>query len=167
MLKYLDSTFVIQPATVQRDEYLFLVEYVKERHIKTVLEFGPGISTWAFLENDCEITSLEYNDLFYDCAFETFKEFDKVEIVRYNDEPVITLLLSGEFDVAFVDSPVGVKKNFARLNTCMFASQRTKRILLHDSRRVGEQLTQMVFTELGWNVIEVCSSQRGIAEMAL
>jgi len=38
--------------TITPQEYLYLVEFVRQNRFKRILEFGPGFSTYAFLEND-------------------------------------------------------------------------------------------------------------------
>jgi len=140
-------------------EYDFLVDYCRRNNIKSVLEFGPGISTYAFMENSCDITSLEYQQWYYDL----YK--DKFNVVLFENTPIIKLELDKVFDMAFIDSPVGVNKSISRLNSCEFASKYTKRILLHDSNRIGEIVTQMIFTERGWNVRKIFDSYCGISEM--
>ena len=47
------------PFSIGEDDYAFLVGFVRENGVKRVIEIGPGDSTWAFLENDCEVFSFE------------------------------------------------------------------------------------------------------------
>jgi predicted O-methyltransferase YrrM len=73
---------------------------------KSVLEFGPGFSTYAFIEAEIpRILCCEYLDKYYDFAKERFKDFPQVEIVRFWDEPEARAEIEGEFELALVDSP--------------------------------------------------------------
>lgn len=169
-MRYIDK-MQFTPATINPKEYEFLVEYVKRYSIKSVLEFGPGVSTYAFLENDCQIVALEHTDWFFEHFIKQFEAQQlSVRVGRYRNAPEVNpSMVITQCDMAFIDSPPGIPgaahKPFNRLNTCLFASRYTRRILLHDSSRIGERLTQMLFDQMGWRVIDVCLDGYGICEM--
>lgn len=139
--------------SIGRNDYQELVRFVRENKIKAVLEFGPGGSTWAFLENDCQVWSGEYTKDYYHAAKEEFKEFPNVhlfhvKLTHFLDIPEIK---GKRFDLCFVDAPVGrYYLYFSRLNSCLFAMQVTDTIILHDIHRIKEQMTLRFFQDMGW-----------------
>lgn len=119
------------------------------RGARCVLEFGPGHSTQAFIDAGVpEVVSLEYDKKWYNKALGKYLMYPQVKIRRYWNEPVITDVPRGPYDLAFVDSPVGHdrgrvehpgQEGCARLNTLTFALQHSRVVLLHDAGRKGEQ----------------------------
>ncbi len=157
------NSFSISP-----EEYQWLRGFVRENGIRKVLEFGPGTSTWAFLEAGCQIVSLEYQDKWYRHYRREFAEHPQVTILRYDNDPELQIpeLDDCKFDLAFVDSPVGklgvLYKRFARINSCEYVASRTDTWILHDARREGERNTLSVFEDKGWSV-EVIDKGAGMA----
>jgi len=141
--------------SIGRSDYPELVKFVRENKVKKILEFGPGGSTWAFLENDCEIYSGEFSRDFYKEAREEFKDFPNVHLIHLKmahhlDIPKIK---GKKFDLCFVDAPVGRRYlYFSRLNTCLYAMQVTDTIILHDAHRTKEQMTIRFLKDMGWEV---------------
>ena len=147
------NSFSITP-----EEYRWLKGFVRDNGIRSVLEFGPGASTWAFLEAGCRVVSLEYQDRWYRHYRREFAANPRVTILKYDNEPELKIpeLMDCEFDLAFVDSPVGklgiLYKKFARINSCEFVAGHTDTWMLHDARRDGERNTLSVFEDKGWNI---------------
>lgn len=157
-----------QPATITKEGYDLLVKYIKTNNIKSVLEFGPGISTYAFIDCGCDIVTLEHADWFYEKYKKEFAEYPNVAVMQYKNLPYIDIQLNKRFDMAFIDAPPAVALHpFSRLNTCEFAARYTKVILLHDAQRIGEMLTQALFNQRGWSVKIILVNDKGIAEMKL
>jgi hypothetical protein len=123
------------------------------RGAKSVVEFGPGFSTFAFLEAMVpEIVGLEHNPEWFDIQTDRFKEYPNVTIDwYYNEAPVagVPANVSGrEFDLAFVDSPKGYaaarvihpgQEDCSRLNTCLAALKLAPVVVLHDAIRPLER----------------------------
>lgn len=138
------------------DDYGTLIAEAKRANAKTVLEFGPGNSTLAWVEAGCtDITTLEHQAKWFMIAKANLAKYKNVKLLPYNNTPVIEIpALNGKkFDLIFVDSPVGMEaspkfaprfpgqENCSRLNTLLFALDRAPVILLHDAKREGEQNT--------------------------
>jgi hypothetical protein len=129
---------------------------------KSVLEFGPGFSTYAFIEAEIpRILCCEYLDKYYDFAKERFKDFPQVEIVRFWDEPEARAEIEGEFELALVDSPKGYagartahpgQEDCSRLNTCLLALKYAPVVLLHDAYRPLERGTLGRLSAMGHKV---------------
>ncbi|NQZ70131.1 MAG: hypothetical protein HRT89_18925 [Lentisphaeria bacterium] len=155
-LKYIDDVVFAQ-AAICKSEYPWYADFISRNQIKKIIEFGPGSSTWAFLENPgLEIISYEPHPKWYETALETFKDFPNVTI-RHFDEFIVE-----EADFVHVDSPPAAG-DFPRLESCQRAMQCSTLFIMHDAKRQGERNTSKCITEEdGW-VCELVMSNRGIA----
>jgi hypothetical protein len=136
--------------TLPREDYAILMREATGK--KSVLEFGPGFSTFAFIEAGVpRILCCEYLDKWLAIAKERFKDHPQVEIIRYLDEPEARADIGGEqFDLALVDSPKGYagartahpgQEDCSRFNTCLLALKYAPVVLLHDAYRPLERGT--------------------------
>jgi DNA-binding transcriptional LysR family regulator len=152
------------------------------RGAKTVLEFGPGASTFALIEAGVEkIVTLEHLPQWFDRAVEQFKDYPQVEIRQYYDEPVALADVEEDFDMALVDSPkgfthevlehLGVRKvhpgmeDCSRLNTCLFALDRAPIVYLHDAYRPLERGTLGRLNALGHRSEYIAPAKYGLARI--
>jgi hypothetical protein len=167
--------------TLRFEDYGALLEEAKGK--KRVLEFGPGCSTWAFIEAGCEeIVTAEYQDDFLQSAKEQFKDYPQVKVVRFWDEPEARSEAQGEFDLALVDSPKGYKfvqgvtpngsrkrhpgqEDCSRLNTCLLALQHAPIVLLHDANRPLERGTLCRLSSLGHKSTFIPGTRAGLARI--
>lgn len=129
-----------------------------------VLEFGPGFSTYAFLEAGCQVVTLEHSPYWHGKAQHRFKDDERVKIVPYMNLRVIYApkVEGMRFDLAFVDSPQGVSKpghvvhrgqeGLSRYNTMRFALEAAPVVLLHDANRRGERATLKKLVGAGYRV---------------
>jgi hypothetical protein len=146
--------------TMPREDYDFLLAEATGK--ESVLEFGPGFSTYALIEAGVpKILCLEYLDKWFDIAVERFKDYPQVGIRRYYDEPVATADIpnNAHFDLAFVDSPKGYagartahpgQEDCSRFNTCLLALQHAPVVLLHDAARPLERGTLGKLNRMGY-----------------
>jgi glycosyltransferase involved in cell wall biosynthesis len=143
-------------------EYAYLCEIISINKIKNILEFGPGFSTYAFMENQCNIYSYEHKQHWLDINKKQLKGFSNIHFYPFKYEENIQLegLDRVDIDFAFVDSPQGTR-NDSRLHTCIFASKVSDVFILHDCRRWPEKDTMKKFEEQGWNYTFI-ESKRGI-----
>ena len=157
------------------EDYGALMEIVLARGIRTVLEFGPGISTLAFIEAGVErITSLEYLPQWRKVAAQEFAQYPQVTIGAFDNAPVIDppAIAGMSFDLAFVDSPIGEgtrrapdfpgQEGMNRFNTVCCALKHAPIVMLHDAHRPGEQTTLKAVAAVGHKV-EVINTRKGIA----
>lgn len=160
------------------DDYAVLLSEAKRVHADRILEFGPGNSTLAWIEAGCnEIVSLEHNQQWMERAKDKFAGYLNVHLVPYkNAAEIVVPQLNGKvFDLALVDSPVGVdlrsatrfpgQENCSRLNTLLFAVAHSPIVLLHDAKRPGEQATLERIKDCGIYDVEIIETAKGIARI--
>ncbi|MFX1295908.1 MAG: hypothetical protein ACFFD2_13790 [Promethearchaeota archaeon] len=135
---------------ISSDDYAFLYKFCQKHKIKKILEFGPGTSTYCFLKfKNVKLISYEYNQEWLKNAQEKFKNYPNIKICKFENKENLDIDIKETFDLAFIDSPLG-SPSMSRLNTCLWASQQTNLIILHDARRKGEQETINYFETFGW-----------------
>ena len=134
--------------------------------VSSVVEFGPGYSTFAFIEAGVpEIVGLEHDDKWFALQTERFETFPQVTIGRYWDTaPKATVpddITARTFDIAFVDSPKGYKggrkvhdgqADCSRLNTCLAALDIAPIVYLHDAVRPLERCSLSRLNALGHKI---------------
>ena len=147
------------------EDYNCLVAIAQQLQPKRVLEFGPGYSTYAWIEAGVpEIVSLECRDEWRKEKEREFSEFPNVSVQPYwNEAPQARVPEDiGNFDLAFVDSPRGQPNKSAiklpgqqdcnRLNTLVKAMSLSPISLLHDAARVYERNSLAEMSKLGCEV---------------
>lgn len=173
--------YTAQQHTFPFADYGLLMELAKDA--KSVLEFGPGISTLALIEAGVgKIVTLEHDPEWFDVAVAKFKEYPQVTVGHYADEVPVTAdkIADQEFDLAFVDSPKGfihpvpgikgVRKRHAgyedcsRFNTCAFALERAPVVYLHDAKRPLERGTLGRLNAMG-HKFELMPGRAGMARI--
>lgn len=161
------------------------IEYIYRQ--KSVLEFGPGISTCAFIEAGVEeIVCCESQDGWLKHYENWIKNNShiinsKITLLPF-DDCVYPLSIPSidhlKFDMAFVDSPRGHKGQFhkfkgyescSRFATTMYAIQHSDHVFLHDVNRDGEKETLKFIEKLGYKITihnQGALSDKGLAEIA-
>lgn len=147
------QNIIFRNASITKQEYEYLVRLVEANNFQNILEFGPGVSTYAFLENKCNIWSLEDIPYWFEINSKRFDGNDLVKLFLYNKDKDIDIkdIDNIKFDMAFVDGPCG-SKSFSRILSCNYASKRTNIFLLHDCNRQAEKDTLEIFSKEGWKI---------------
>lgn len=156
------SELTFDSGSIRPEEYLYLVEFIKRNGFKSILEFGPGVSTYAFLENNCDVYTFEHNPMWFNSYRREFVNFDNVHVSEYdaeNETLYLPQIKEKTFDMAFIDAPPG-GRDLARLKTCSAASKYTGVFILHDCGRADEKAILNVFERKGWKS-EIVSFGRG------
>ncbi len=160
-VKFFSKILRIKSGGIASDDCEFLYNFCKKEKIKTILEFGPGSSTSCFLKlKDIKLVGFENDEEWLKVAREKFKEYSNVSFFKFRNEKDIELNVQGNFDLSFVDSSLGNPASF-RLDTCLYAMKYTKVIILHDSKRRGEQETIEHLRNLGWSPTQI-NTKKGL-----
>jgi hypothetical protein len=159
------------------DDYGALLAECRRINARTILEFGPGISTLALIESGAErIATCEYQDQWIAAAQERLKGHRQVSLHRYRNDAEVSVngLCRARFDLAFVDSPVGQpsprsvthpgQEECNRLNTVLYAISRAPVVLLHDAKREGEGYTLARVAAAG-HAVTMIATRKGIARI--
>lgn len=155
-------------ASISKQEFDFICNILVKYNIKSVLEFGPGSSTHAFVKNNCKILSIENNKEFLEKNKKLFSSYNDIEFFL-NDQNNISILKNKinnqQFDLCFVDGPradLQQYKLFNRIDSYVLASLSAKYILCHDSKRQKDRNSiNLLFDKELYN-IEEFESSRGL-----
>lgn len=155
--------------TIDKQEYDWLFDFVLFMGYKKVLEFGPGASTFAFLDAGCYVDTYECEVSFYEEMCLKLCENPMARVHMYKNEPLVEID-AGMYDMAFVDAPAywyaptNATRSFARRNTLKCASNHANVILLHDSKREPELtiVAEFLRDNPAWQSFFLCNSNRGI-----
>lgn len=158
-------------------DYGALLDECRRFKPRCVLEFGPGVSTLAFVEAGCtRIATCEYQERWIGVAQERFKDFPQVTLHRFVNavDVVVHGLSRKEFDLAFVDAPLGGEarsrmllpgqEECSRFNTLLYAIARAPVVLLHDAKRDGEQRSLDRIRQMG-HTVEMIDTPKGLARI--
>jgi hypothetical protein len=126
------------------------------RGMQRVVEFGPGRSTGALLAAGCRVTSCETSPQYF-CALRAAHAGESnLTLLLTRHEPGLSHL-NAAADWAVVDGPLGSLQvdGKARWHQLTWSAARCGLILLHDSKRDGEQRSIQALRAEGWNVIDI------------
>lgn len=162
------NKLVFGHASISKEEFIIIENLIQKFNIQSVLEFGPGTSTAAFIKHDCAIVSIENNPKYIEENKQKYANYSKIEFVLNNQNQIEQLVskLSGKtFDLCFIDGPradTDQYKMFSRIDSYILASQHAKYIICHDSNRPKDRNSiNLVFDPNIYNIEEL-SSNRGL-----
>lgn len=111
------------PGSIDKQEWNQLGQFILERRIRTILEFGPGVSSKLFSAL-CKVVHSIEEDPYWTAKCTTCV-----------DRPILQ-----SYDMAFVDGPKGTAKR-SRYRSIELAKQHSRLIIFHDTKRQGEKET--------------------------
>lgn len=140
-----------------------VARFLVSRGMKHVVEFGPGVSTRALLDSGCEVTSCETNKRAFCIHTVRFQERARLALRLTRNEQALSGL-DARADWCFVDGPMGslLTDGKARWHQLAWSAARCRFIILHDSKRPGEQRSLAALKAKGWSVTDV-ETPRGFA----
>ncbi len=143
------------------DDYDWLVAFCLNNGIEEVWEFGPGDSTYAFLDAECKITSAESDPEWRQRMEERFLGEEGVTVIAYLNEPGCGLAACPELvDLIFVDGPPAWNGG-SRCHTLAWAITHGRRVILHDAKRAGE-MALLASVPSDWSIRHI-PTERGMA----
>ena len=127
--------------SIERGDWEFIEGIIDKHNIKTVLEFGCGLSTLLMLDKGLRVVSYETSELW---SKKISKLNPKCDIRMWDGKH---LGIKEKYDLAFVDGPPGAGKsgfppNSAREQSTKIASERAKYVIVHDAQREPELMWQ-------------------------
>lgn len=143
------------PGRIRVDDYRNLYRILKEHSIKTVLEIGPGASTYVFIDAGCEADAVENEPVFLEKFKQEYIKYPQIHLYPYKDTPTIDvpeIPADKRYDMAFVDGPWAAGDYLPRVNTLSYAAKHADFVVMHDGNRDGERRVADMFAKQGWNV---------------
>lgn len=124
---------------ITKEDWDFIRQTIKDNNVKTVLEFGTGLSTLLMAELGVKVTTYETMEGW----IKKIKELNpKADIRLWDGITLPESVMPNKFDMAFVDGPAGGK---TRENSTQLASQLSDLIIVHDASRPNEMKWQEKF----------------------
>jgi hypothetical protein len=146
------------PSAVPDNDLDLLRRLVKQFAVQTVVEFGPGRSTYVFLNEGCRVWSYEYDPKYLAKITKALGTHERLTLQPFVNASQVTFEPPpGKVDLVFVDSPSqhhspGMPKT-CRLDVTLAATRLSDRILLHDAKRPGEKGTSAELVRRGWTSV--------------
>lgn len=122
-------------------DWLFMKKVITDNNVRTVLEFGPGLSTLLLSDHVEKIVAYENEQRFIDKIKHMIA--DNVEI-RVFDGVDCSSIGDEKFDLVFVDGPSGGK---TREFTIKAASEHSDIVIVHDGGRKWEKIWQKKYLD--------------------
>lgn len=110
--------------SIHRYDWVILKKFFSDNNIKTIIEYGVGLSTELMLLEGLEVTSLETLDWWAEHCKKTIGN----KIITYK-ERLLPSVGEARYDLAFVDGPQG-----GRAETIAHAREHSDLVYLHDLR---------------------------------
>ena len=150
--------------SILSEDYVFLSRLCREMGLRRIVEFGPGDSTLAFRDAECEVISYEHDESWLEKARELFEGDESVDLRDCDRDEVPSDDSSMEgVGLVFVDGPPQIEGDeMSRLKVCEWAMMRHGIFLLHDAKRESEKRILEVFRDQGAEVLEI-PTRKGMA----
>lgn len=93
---------------IQKEGLNFLIEYIKQNNVKTILEIGTAIGyssiNMALVSDDIQITTIERNEKMYKQAIENIKDFNLENRINVIYGDALDTVVQGKYDLIFIDA---------------------------------------------------------------
>lgn len=93
---------------MQKEGIDFLIKYIKDNNIKTILEIGSAIGysaiKMALIDEDITITTIERDKDRYDVAVDNINKFNLNNRINIINDDAFNVVLEDKFDLVFIDA---------------------------------------------------------------
>jgi len=93
---------------IQKDGLEFILNYIKENNVKSILEIGTAIAysaiNFANVSDDIKVTTIERNEKMYHEALKNVKKFSKEKQITIIYGDALDINIEGKFDLIFIDA---------------------------------------------------------------
>lgn len=118
---------------ILQEDWEFILQVIKKYNVKTVLEFGSGLSTLLFHQAGVKVVSYETSEVYASAVRSIYPELD----VRLWDGKSIQHDPFYKYDLVFVDGPAGPDR---RGDAIRLAGQLGKVAVIHDGNCIPEKI---------------------------
>jgi hypothetical protein len=128
--------------SITMPDWWFIESVIDKYNIKSVLEFGAGLSTLLLNDKGVEVTSLETMRWWINKLKEISPGINVI-LWKQKDSPDI----KEKYDMCFVDGPMafgslGLSEFYSRETSTRIASERCNYLIIHDAGRKAEKMWQ-------------------------
>lgn len=137
---------------ISRIDFDIITYITKLTNAKHILEFWPGVSTYAFIQWWANfIHSYEDDPNYLKKYTEEFKWYPGISIIWWSpyDEAFEKV-----YDIAFVDGPKW-KDHLSRIESLQYAVLNSKLTILHDSKRIWESESLALLKEQWYDIYTI------------
>jgi len=132
---------------ITETDWKFIKSVLERYNVKSVLEFGSGLSTRLFIENGYKVSAFETNQTYFDHINKTVPNI--AGSVTLWDGTYLDI--GGRFDLAFVDGPSAWKPSVgSREVSTRIASEHSDLVIVHDCNRAPELKWQETYLKPGF-----------------
>lgn len=93
---------------IQKEGLNFLIEYIKQNNVKTILEIGTAIGyssiNMALVSDDIQITTIERNEKMYKQAIKNIKDFNLENRINVIYGDALDTVVQDKYDLIFIDA---------------------------------------------------------------
>ncbi len=93
---------------IQKEGLNFLIEYIKQNNVKTILEIGTAIGyssiNMALVSDDIQITTIERNEKMYKQAIKNIKDFNLENRINVIYGDALDTVIQDKYDLIFIDA---------------------------------------------------------------
>lgn len=93
---------------MQKEGIEFLIEYIKNNNILSILEIGSAIGysaiTFASINQNIKVTTIEKNKIRYDLACKYINDFDLGDRIEILLGDALEIDIDGKYDLIFIDA---------------------------------------------------------------
>ena len=93
---------------IQKEGLNFLIEYIKQKNVNTILEIGTAIGyssiNMALVSDDIQITTIERNEKMYKQAIKNIKDFNLENRINVIYGDALDTVVQGKYDLIFIDA---------------------------------------------------------------
>lgn len=86
----------------------FIVDYIKNNNVKSILEIGTAIGysaiKFASINQDIQVTSIERDDTMYKEAVENVRHFNLDNQIKLIHDDALYTDIGGKYDLIFIDA---------------------------------------------------------------
>lgn len=120
-------------STITYTDWRFLWQFICEKNIRSLVEFGPGLSTEILNRCGIQITSYETHP----SILNRFNEkMPNVKFKLWDGKQVVDL--NGQYDMAFIDGPFGgMNREYSYKSV---ANSKIRLVVCHDSNRKADKV---------------------------
>lgn len=137
--------------SIWEDDWKFIQQIINDYSVKSILEFGAGLSTVILNELKLKVVTYENSQEWLDA---TKKLNHKADIRLWDGVNLEANVFEEKFDLAFVDGPRAYgSKIFGRQKSIELASKLADIVVVHDASRPGEMLWQDTYLKENYDFL--------------